>query len=169
MGKRGPLPRPDHLKAVAGAEERERNRSEPQPGAAVGVDLTQAPRGLGAKPSAVWRRLAPDLVAKRMLTPWDVDMFAAYCIAVVQFNEAKRHVMSRDGGMVTIGSQKQQVVSPYFRAQMIALEAMNKMGAKFGLSPGDRANISLIADTIYNPSGAGPQGQQPQGPERLLS
>lgn len=161
--------RPDHLKAVAGTEERYRNHNEPQPETA-GVDLKVPPRGLGAGPSRVWRRLAPDLVKKRMLTPWDVDAFSAYCIAVAQYNDIRRAVTKN--GTVTTGSQGQLVVSPYFRAQHVALDAMMRLGARFGLTPGDRANIAMVADTDLSPStpggpDSGPSG--PLGPERLLS
>ncbi|MGW0824465.1 P27 family phage terminase small subunit [Streptomyces sp. NPDC002845] len=33
----------------------------------------------------VWRRLVPDLIRKRVLTPWDVEAFAVFCDAVTGY------------------------------------------------------------------------------------
>jgi P27 family predicted phage terminase small subunit len=163
MGERGPKPRPDHLKAVAGVEDRYRNHDEPKPAApAPGVDLTKPPTGLGAKAAAVWRKLAPDLVERKVLTAWDIEAFAAYCIVVSQFHEARKAVAKY--GITDLGSQGQRIVSPYLRAQSLLLEAELKLAGRFGLTPGDRAGLVI-------PQAPGGQNGQPApaGPERLLS
>lgn len=148
---------PNHLKLLRGSEPRYLNPGEPIPAVAED-DLTQPPRGLGAKPSAVWRRLAPDLIDKGCLTPWDVDLFGAFCVSVAQYHELRRLVQRH--GVTAPGSQEQLVVSPHFRAQGVALDAMLKLAARFGLSPADRAGLVTMA--VRRPG-------DPLGPERLLT
>lgn len=164
MAKPGPKARPDHLKAVAGVEERYRNRNEPQPAAPTEIDLKVPPRGLGAAASKVWRRLAPDLVDKRVLTVWDMDAFVAYCIAAAQYDAARKLVQRQ--GMTAVGSQGQLVVSPNYRVQTAALGQLLQLASRFGLTPGDRASIE-VAPPLQG--GGGPAGPTNLGPERLLS
>ena len=162
--KPGTKPRPDHLKAVDGVEERYRNHDEPKPEPTPEEQLIAPPRGLGAGPSKVWRRLAPDLVKKKMLTAWDVDMFTAFCVAVAQYDDARKQVARN--GITDMGSQGQLIVSPYLRAQNMLLEQIVKLGSRFGLSPADRASISLVVAVGDSTNDGTPR---PQGPERLLS
>lgn len=169
VGKRGPTSRPDHLKAIAGVEERYRNRDEPIPANVAGVDLKRPPRGIGARAARVWRQLAPDLVDKKILTEWDVPMFTAVCrvVAHIEVLEGKVAKPPADycpvDGYTGVGSQKQLVKSPYWSALMDAYSQLAKLGSRFGLSPGDRAN--LVEGVM--PGAAG--GRPVLGPERLLS
>jgi phage terminase small subunit len=74
---------PNHLKILAGVREDRINRGEPIPD-----DRTippTVPLSLGAQ--KVWDELAPDLIAKRVLTAWDTQMFAVFCDAAATYNE----------------------------------------------------------------------------------
>lgn len=64
---------------------------EPIPGAG----RIAPPSPLPDDAQAVWDRLGPDLIAKRVLTTWDVDMFSVFCHAVA--------IACRDGQVGTIG------------------------------------------------------------------
>lgn len=158
MGKRGPKPMPNHLKVLRGDREQNLNRDEPIPTpAAPGVDLTKPPRGIGRGPAAVWRRLAPDLVDKGMLTPWDVDLFGAYCDAVANYEAVRRQL--RESGVTTPGSVPgTSVKHPLWRVQADCLATMLRIGAKFGMSPADRADVKPFD----------PAAPRRLGPERLL-
>jgi|SRR5271167_2419551 len=134
------------------------NPDEPVPAADPELDLTKPPRGIGAGAARVWRRLAPDLVDKGCLTAWDVDLFGAFCVSVAQYSEARQLVAKR--GATGVGSQDQPVVSPYLRVQAMALAAMLKLSARFGLTPADRAGL------VVSPPGVPATGF---GPERLLT
>lgn len=166
-GGKGRTPAPTHLQIIKGAEERHINRDEPEPEPAelLGVDLKVPPRGIGAKAAAVWKRLAPDLVDKHVLTTWDVDLFSAFCDAVVEYHDLKtkrrQHVKDdyQHDQFTGVGSQKQLVRSPYWAAQNEALERMMKLSARFGLSPSDRAGLTVAPST----------GAPVAGAERLLS
>jgi P27 family predicted phage terminase small subunit len=157
MGKRGPKPAPNHLKVLRGDREQYLNRDEPIPTAVPGVDLTKPPRGIGAPAARVWRRLAPDLVDKGMLTAWDVDLFGAYCDTVATYEDVRRQL--RAVGVTAKGSVPGTAVKhPLWRVQADCLATMVRLGAKFGLSPADRADVT--------PSD--PRAPRLLGPERLL-
>ena len=64
-------PRPNHLKTIDGQREDRLNRDEPIPEQGGVV----RPVELEADARAIWNRLAPDLIEKRVLTSWGVDAF----------------------------------------------------------------------------------------------
>ncbi len=84
MGRRGPPPKPTALRVLHGDRKDRINTSEPSPAAAE----VRPPDWLGGEALGVWRRLAPDLERKGVLSAWDVEAFAVYCDAAV------RHVKS---------------------------------------------------------------------------
>lgn len=175
MATRGRKQKPTHMKLVEGAEERRINRDEPVPAENPEVDLKVPPRGLGAKVAAVWRRLAPDLVDKHVLTPWDVDLFKQYCRLVVHADTLERKIYhphpqysAKDDatgkpidGYTGVGSQGQLVQAPYWRQYNDAVKQLAMLATRFGLSPADRAGLVL--------DNAGTQGKPTMGGERLLS
>lgn len=150
---RGRKPRPSHLKALEGVKEFRLNRAEPIPAEGNVVPPVKLPPDA----QAVWDRLAPDLIAKRVLSAWDVDLFCAYCREVAYYNRAAAEVA--ESGLTAPGSVKgTKVVSPAFRAMVAAEKMMASLGSRFGLTPADRA--TLKADHDPAPT---------SGPGRLLS
>ncbi|MCA1185718.1 phage terminase small subunit P27 family [Saccharopolyspora sp. 6T] len=91
----------------------------------------------------VWNRMVPDLIAKGVLTPWDVEGMAVYCDAVIKHRQASIEV-ARNG--MTIQGSQGTTKNPAVTAMKDCAELMNRYGAKFGLSPSDRANLSLKGD-----------------------
>ncbi|HWV47676.1 MAG TPA: P27 family phage terminase small subunit [Nitrospira sp.] len=137
MGKRGPTGRPNHLKALEGVEESRINRDEPIP--SVGAVL--CPVELNDAARAVWNRLAPDLIQKKVLTCWDADEFANGCRIQALLNEALDTAESCD--LVIPGSNDNLVMHPAIRA-VTALEAtLRSVWSRFGLTPGDRAALKV--------------------------
>lgn len=138
MGKRGPTPRPTHLRALEGVEESRLNRDEPLPGDGMiipPVDLTAAAQ-------AIWNRLAPDMIAKHVLTAWDVDEFANGCRMQAILNDALLEVETAPA-LLMPGSNNNLVLNPAIRA-VTALEAsLRSIWSRFGLTPGDRAQLKV--------------------------
>ena len=133
----GRKPRPNHLRALEGVRESRINRDEPLPSEATIVP----PVELEPAAQAVWNRLAPDLIAKKVLTAWDVDSFATYCRVVVLFNRAAAEVESQGA---SVDRKYQGVVpSPAFRAMIAMQKTMSSIGSRFGLSPADRASLRI--------------------------
>lgn len=152
MGKRGPSSRPSHLKALEGAWEGRINRDEAIPEALP----ISSPVTLPADAQAVWDRLAPDMIAKKVLTAWDVDAFAEFCRSVALYNRAAVEVEAAP--IMVDGSHGGNVVNPAIRAMQIAHQMMRATGQRFGLTPGDRAALKVEHGTPAK-----------SGAERLLS
>jgi len=115
---------------------------------------------------AEWERLAPDLIAKKVLTFWDVQAFAEYCDAVATIAEAaaelaeqgyvvERPVFDRNGKE----TGERVVPNEWVQIQARALEVSARRGARFGLNPSDRTGVA---------AGGGADGER-KNPERLLS
>lgn len=138
MGKRGPAPTPTALRLVRGETRPSRvNRNEPKPPLAEPVEV---PEYLDADAQKVWQRLAPSLKARGVLTPWDVDLFGAYCTAVVHHRRAVRLVNET---AVALKSEAGVVKHPAMQIVRDQAQLMTTIGSRFGLTPSDRSSISL--------------------------
>jgi P27 family predicted phage terminase small subunit len=100
--------------------------------------------------------LAPDLEDKGVLKSWDIELFSAFCESAALY----RHCLDQLGtaDLTVPGSLKNQVVNPLWRIAKDAADVMLRIGARFGLTPSDRAGIDM-SDT---------KPQSKYGPERLL-
>lgn len=150
MGKRGPAPAPTNLRLLHGEDKKNPgrvNRNEPKPADAV----IKPPTWLSREARKVWRHLAPDLIAKKCLTAWDVEAFAGYCDAVVRRAEAAAHlsaegevvespVFAKSTGEIT-GYRMSR--NPWAYAFKDADNQVQRWGARFGLTPSERGQIKL--------------------------
>ena len=146
-----PPRRSNHLKILAGEREDRINRNEPLP-----TEASVAPAMLlsdGAQ--QIWDRLAPDLIDKGCLTRWDADAFTVYVDAAATYYETRAQI----GSSYSVqGSVKNAVVNPLWRVMRDCAETMARIGARFGLTPSDRAGIDVSTAT-----------ETPKyGPERIL-
>ena len=101
------------------------------------------PSGMSARAKSQWRRLAPDLIAKGVLTTWDVDLFRMYCDQFWLYERAQLEV--DELGPTVAGRNGEPVRNPAFSVMRDSLELIRKIGAQFGLSPSDRAGLSIVA------------------------
>lgn len=148
MGKRGPAPRPSHLKALEGCREDRLNRDEPVPAASVIVP----PVRLHADAQRIWDRLAPDLIARRVLTAWDVDAFVGFCRSAALYQRASARAARAP--FEVAGSHGGTVLNPIFRAVTLASSDMRAFGQRFGLTPGDRSALKVREDGGSNSGSA---------------
>jgi phage terminase small subunit len=105
------------------------NKSEPVPS----EGLVVPPFKLTKRAQEVWNRLAPDLIRKRVLTPWDVDMFAEFCEAVCILRGKRRSARRKPepGASSPMGEYK------------AAVGIVTTLGSRYGLTPVDRAKIVM--------------------------
>lgn len=149
MGKRGPQPKPTNVRLLHGDRKDRVNEAEPQPSV---VDVV-APDWLSEAARAVWDRLSPDLQRKGVLTGWDVEAFAAWCDAVVRRREASRRIET-EGAVVEMpvfnknGEQTGHRVgrNPWSLELKDADAQVQRWGARFGLTPSERAQLSVGDD-----------------------
>lgn len=147
MGKRGPRPANNHLKVLRGDKESRLNRDEaiPEDGDVI------PPEDISEGALEIWDRLAPDMIDKKVLTKWDVEMFAAFCEAVATYHECKA-LMGKN--YTDRGAAGGVIKSPYWQIMRDCLGVMKQFSGLFGLSPGDRANLVIGADDDTPTGGA---------------
>lgn len=149
MGKRGIAPKPTALRVLQGDRADRINTSEPIP---AETEIPKPP--LSDEAAALWDILADDLKRKGVLTLWDAQAFATYCDA------AATHWLAADKlaeqGHVTKG-ERGPVSNPWHRVWKDTADVMQRYGARFGLTPSDRSQLSMKENT--------PDGTK----ERLLS
>jgi P27 family predicted phage terminase small subunit len=134
----GRRPRPTHLRALEGVRESRLNRDEPLPSDGLivpPVQLTEAAQ-------AIWNRLAPDMIAKRILTAWDVDEFANGCRMQAILNDALLEVETAPA-LVSSGSNNNLVMNPAIRIVTSLEASLRSIWSRFGLSPADRATLRI--------------------------
>lgn len=155
MGNRnGGTPRkPKALALVEGYRSDRINDNEPVPGDGE----VRAPAGLSPEAMAVWDRLAPDLIAKKVLTPWDADSFGTFCDAVARHRRAAAELDA--GGEVVEGHRGVAAKNPWFQIWRDTADVMVKVGGRFGMNPSDRTSLSVGGD----------DGGEAKSPQRLLS
>lgn len=135
VGERGPKGKPTELRILHGDREDRINRNEPKPAETA----VKPPYKLRPPTAKVWRRLAPDLIAKKVLTAWDVDQFAVFCDAVATYIECRERL--DDEGYTARGSAGGVIKSPYWQIARDAASIMTTVGSRFGLTPSDRSGI----------------------------
>ncbi|MGC5009760.1 phage terminase small subunit P27 family [Streptosporangium sp. DT93] len=159
MGARGPAPKPTKLRLLHGDRADRTNTSEPVP---ADVEIKH-PTWLSAAARTVWRQYAPDLQRTGVLTGWDVESFAIVCDAVVRRRAAVKALraegevvgiplIGEDGDVVRMPStgdkpgaivMKRWVKNPWTLVLNEADAQILRWGGRFGMTPSDRAQLSL--------------------------
>lgn len=145
-GGQGRPAKPTNLKVLHGDRKDRINDGEPVPAAVEVVPPAWFAEAAAASPEGqesaldVWHRMAPDLIDKGVLTTWDVEAFAVYCDVVVRFRQASMEV-SRTG--MTIDGARGTVKNPAVTAAKDYADLMHRYGARFGLTPSDRAGLKV--------------------------
>lgn len=145
MGQRGPKPAPNHLRLLKGTQESRLNRDEPVPAES---EAPIAPVSISLGGLEVWERLAPDLIDKKMLTAWDVDTFVVFCEAVATYHDC-RELMGRE--YTALGAAGGVIKSPYWQIMRDCSAVMAQYSSRFGMTPGDRANLKATRDDEAGP------------------
>lgn len=135
--KPGPPGKPTNLRLLHGDRSDRINKSEPQPSAGE----LDAPEWMTDEAKEIWNRLAPDLIRKKVLTPWDVDSFAVFCDAVVQYRKASAAVAT--GGVLIKGRRDGVVKNPALQIVRDAAQTIRAYAGEFGLTPSARSGITL--------------------------
>jgi phage terminase small subunit len=123
----GRPPKPRNLKVLHGDRPDRINNAEPVPSSLP----VEPPYELNEDVREVWDRLAPDRIAKGLLTAWDVDAFAAFCEALVLVRQGAREA----SGPVVPGC-----ASPMSRFKD-AVSICGSLGGRFGWTPSDRQKL----------------------------
>jgi P27 family predicted phage terminase small subunit len=146
MGKRGPSKTPTEVAQLHGYRKDRINQNEPKPDATEVKPPTWLPRTA----RTVWNAYAPDLIRKNVLTAWDVEAFAIYCDAAARRRHAVREI-EREGEVIELpvfnknGEQTGSRIgkNPWTLVLNEADAQVQRYGARFGLTPSDRADLHV--------------------------
>lgn len=146
MGRRGPAKTPTSLAVVRGERKDRINTNEPKPAVLEVVP----PEWLGDEAREVWSLLAPDLKTKGVLTAWDTEAFASWCDSVIRRRTAAEHLRLQ-GEVIELPvynkngepTGTRMAKNPWTFVLNEADAQMQKYAARFGLTPSDRAGLSI--------------------------
>lgn len=147
MGKRGPAPKPTNLKLLQGNPgKRPINQDEPKPKPIA----PKPPSWLPKEAKKIWKDLAKKLEPLALFTEVDYLNMQNLCLAAARVKEMELalaengvlmeiHRTDKDGNIVSTYYQQRPEVSILHKN----MELVNKLGAKFGLSPADRVGLGV--------------------------
>lgn len=138
MGRR---PDPAAVKIAKGNPGR-RPIGEGETAEEAAFERVSPPAWLKKEGLAVWRRLAPQVVAKNLLTPLDSETFARYCHNFARWLRMQR-VLDREKETYESESLhgKLKRVHPAFLIGDRVEKSLLAMEANFGLNPAERQRI----------------------------
>ena len=139
--KPGPPPKPTRLKQLAGNPgKRALNKHEPKPPKPDRPPY--APRHLNDDAKREWRRIIKILMQLGLYTDVDYAALAMYCQAWGRWIHAER--MVEELGEVLLSTQTGNYYqNPWYHVANKAWDQMLKMLSRFGLSPADRARLTV--------------------------
>lgn len=144
----GPAPKPTALKIVGGnAGKRPLNKQEPDPPPLL--DLTP-PKWLPAGARKVWRELAPDQAAAKMLSAVDREEFAKYVLACWQVRELVDEVVRSP---VCVSATGGEYMNPRASYLSMMLKTSKALAEQFGRTPAARSRVAINpqGDLFHDP------------------
>ena len=142
MGRRGPHPDPLSGRTARGLNSLAGRNVVHLP--VRGLGKAKMPSWMNREEKKVWRRLAPELERRGLLTGLDVAAFASLCTAFVVVRELGA-IVARDG--LTVTDRRGRVSShPAIREKMKWEKEVLCWLKEFGLTPNSRARLHLPPD-----------------------
>lgn len=134
--------KPTGLKIVIGGRDVEGHRAidtsqEPTPK----ICIPTAPPHLNRRAKIEWRRVSKILIKNKLLTEMDRTCLAVYCAAYARWAEAETAL--KKTGFITYSEKGTPLLHPLLTVIKQALEQMNTMMSKMGMSPADRARVKM--------------------------
>lgn len=141
MGRRGPPPKPTHLRLVEGDPGRKLSsrKHEPQPRRRA----PRCPQWLSEEARKAWREIVPELQRIGVLTVIDGQALVRYCVAHARWVEAEEWI-EENGLQVEIRTKKGTIAygeAPYVGIADKYGKVANRLATEFGLTPASRTRI----------------------------
>lgn len=135
--------KPQALRLVAGTHQESRHGSRDEAVAQVKANKAETmpspPRWLGAVARAEWRRIAPLLHSRGLLSRRHSASLAAYCRAYGEMVEAQREIEARGRFIETTNGN--WIQAPWVGAANKAADQLRGYLVEFGLSPSAEVRI----------------------------
>ena len=154
MGRRGPAPKPNHLRLMEGTDSKGRSgrvvdRSH-EPMAPTGALVP--PYEMEEAAQRIWNQPVADLQSMGLASPADVRMIAAYVEACVTHEEATK--LLRRTSLIVKGD-KALVINKALLIQREAANQILRFSQEFGLTPSARTRVEVTQGVLGKRS-AGP-------------
>jgi P27 family predicted phage terminase small subunit len=143
MGRRGPPPKPTHLKLIAGNPGKKPiNTREPKP--AKGIP--RCPPWLGEEARVAWRWITGELKNMGLLTSADAHALVFYCQTYARWRQAEAF-LEQHGETYPIRDDKGRIrcMQPFPQVVTVrnSLLLLKSLCQEFGLTPASRSRIAM--------------------------
>lgn len=138
MGKRGPRPKPDAIRALEG-DPGKRGKGGNSPPPAAAVTNLKPPTFLPSAAKKEWKRVIMELARLNLISDLDVMALAAYCNAYATWLDAIKKI--KETGMLVRSPNGYPMPSPYVKIERDSQEQMMKWLREFGMTPSSRARV----------------------------
>lgn len=102
------------------------------------ITLPQPPNYLEKDAKEEWFRVTAELAALKILTNVDISLLAAFCQEVALYRKAIKKMRGKE---VITAMNGTMMPNPWVGIAHKALDAANKLSAKYGFTPADRTRI----------------------------
>lgn len=158
MGQRGPIPKPDSLKAKEGNTGKRRLNLKPTHSDAIDPPRApKAPHGLDARARAEWKRIVKLLLRSGTLREVDQTVLGQLCATVstlaelrkllilekARYQRQKTKKTAYGGPMFAVSSSGWIQQGPLVTMINNHVELVAKLSVQFGLTPASRRRISV--------------------------
>lgn len=127
----------NQVKKLSGTARRDRAKAhDGTPAASL-----RCPGGLPDDAQAAWRRIAPLLAERGLLTELDVEAARDMCLCVARLREAEALV--KKNGLLVEGARGSKVKNPAATLAREYRQDLYRWSSKFGLTPVDRAAFDM--------------------------
>jgi P27 family predicted phage terminase small subunit len=158
MGKGGHNQKPTQLKILQGTFRRHRaKKGEPKPAPVTAVP--KPPRHLNGFGKWMWRRIAPELVEKQILTVLDLQALEILCDAYGFYRAARAAMLRKGRTLQQYLSDRNSQTTPEATMMRQCWNTFKGFMAEFGLSPSSRAKLDIPT----------PKGKEQDPMEELLN
>lgn len=129
--------RPKEVKDLVGEKPSRQNNAVPELEKAADFS---PPSHLHDDAAKIWDYYAPGLAKAGVLAYADFDMLAEFCVAVATARQAMDR-LEAEGYILYKAVSGDAYVNPWQRIHKDAVNDMQRIAARFGLTPGDRSRI----------------------------
>ena len=155
---RGRYRKPTQLKIIQGTFCKSRaNRGEPKP--RLVNEVPKPPQHLNGFGKWIWRRVAPELVEKQILTVLDLPALEILCDAYGLYRAARAAMLRKGRTLQQYLQGQNSQTTPEATMMRQCWATFKAFMAEFGLSPSSRGRLDIPA----------PKADEPDPMERLLN
>ena len=140
MPRNGMPPIPTALKIARGNPGKKRlNLDEPKP--SIASKCPNPPTWICQYAKLTWRRMAPELYKRGLLTVIDHHALAVYCQSIAEYREAIKNIQ-KNGALLSLETGY-KYPNPYLSIKNKAIGVIRQFAIELGMSPSARVHLKV--------------------------